>query len=314
MSDIDKNADTRKHYISVMAMVSLSLGVLGLVTIAWRLLAYHPWWSEYVARNVIGLLAVFGLVFGYSALAGISKRRANIVLLVISSPLLLMLCSYLSIGLFRSRIMWFCSPFLAIAVFILLFSVLATPYWKSWFGRKWRAASLATLGMVMSIFLAGSWWVETCAPVSTALSMVCGHNLKRIGDAMKLYEDENEAHYPDPNQWCDVLLQHTDVDVDWFLCPAVKFRWRRQVFPFPIPKYKKCYYAMNPSCESSSPDDTVFLFEITGGWNKSGGLELISAKNHGGHFCNVVFADGHVNLVREKQFAELNWGVRGENE
>jgi len=130
---------------------------------------------------------------------------------------------------------------------------------------------------------------------------------------MNVYADENEGHYPDPNQWCDLLLQHTDVDMDWFLCPAVRFGWSRQVVPWPIPKNERCYYAMNPDCEPNSPDDTMFLFEIAGGWNKFGGPESLSNQNHRGDGCNIVFADGRPNFVGIKEFGELNWDA-GEEE
>lgn len=301
----------------MFAAASMTLGFLGLAVFAWRLLAYRPWWSEYVARTTTGLLAIAGLIFGYSALAGISKRRATIALLVISSPLLLLVCSYLSIGLFRSRVvfdyMWLCSPFLAIAILILLFSVLATPQWKSWFGRKWKAASLATLGTLMGVFLAGSWWMETCAPVSTALSNACASNLKRLGDTMKAYAEENQGCYPDPNRWCDLLLQHTDTDRHQFMCSGVKWRWRRQVLPWPVPKNERCYYAMNPNCEPNSPDDTVLLFETAGGWNISGGPELMVAGNHRGSGCSVLVNGGYLPVVRPEEFKKLNWGIEEED-
>ena len=79
------------------------------------------------------------------------------------------------------------------------------------------------------------------------------------------------------------------------------------MFPFPIPRNKRSYYAVNPLCELSSPDETVLLFEIAGGWNRAGGPELLSDQNHEGDGCNVVFNDGSVQFVRRKHFAGLGW-------
>ena len=110
---------------------------------------------------------------------------------------------------------------------------------------------------------------------------------------MKAYAGENEGRYPDPNQWCDLLLQRTDIDADRFLCRAIKWRWRRQVLPWPIPKNEGCYYAMNPNCEPNSPDDTVLLFEIAGGWNISGGAELMAVENHRGSGGSVLVNGGY---------------------
>jgi hypothetical protein len=127
---------------------------------------------------------------------------------------------------------------------------------------------------------------------------------------MKIYANDNQGHYPDPDRWCDLLLQHARVDADRFLCPAVKWGWRRQVFPFPVPKNRRCYYAMNPNCEPNSPDDVVFLFEIEGGWNKSGGPELMTAENHTGPGSVLL----HGGDLPAEEFAKLNWGTGEENE
>jgi len=312
MSVREDNAQHQKLKTKKLAIASLLVCIFGIIIIVLRIVFYRPWWSEYVARNTVGLLGIIGLVLGYVLLARISKRIASIALLVLSSPLLLVWCSFFLTGLLRSRVvydfMWQCSFYLAVALLVLLFPVLATRKWKSWLKGETRTGTLATLGIVAGVFLVGYWWMQTCAPVSTALSNVCAHNLKRIGDAVKVFASDKNSYYPDPEQWCDLLLQHTNTDRNWFLCPGVRWRWRRQVLPFPIPKNERCHYAMNPNCEPNSPADTVLLFETNGGWNRFGGPELMTTENHMG-YCIILFNDGHVERMNRKHIPDLNWGM-----
>jgi hypothetical protein len=323
MSRTRNYIENPRRDISGLATASMVLGALGLAVFAWRLLAYRPWWSEYVARNIVGLLGIVGLILGYVALARISKRIATITLLVVLSPLLLLLCSFLlhglvtnMFGLATSRAVYHflerCSVYLAIVLLVLLFPVLATREWKSRAKGKSGTGTFATLGIVLGIVLAGSWWMETWGEGSTAVGQVCVGNLKRLREAMRTYASQNNGQYPDPNQWCDLLSQHVDVDTDRFLCPGVKRKWRRQVFPLPVPKNERCYYAMNPNCELNSPKATVLLFETAGGWNKCGGPELMTAENHRGRSC-VLFNSGRLEIVSTIEFEKLNWGIEEKN-
>jgi prepilin-type processing-associated H-X9-DG protein len=51
----------------------------------------------------------------------------------------------------------------------------------------------------------------------------------------------------------------------------------------------------------------VLVFEIDGGWNVSGGSELLSAKaRHSGAYA-VGFADGHAEMVRPARLEQLRW-------
>jgi len=56
-----------------------------------------------------------------------------------------------------------------------------------------------------------------------------------------------------------------------------------------------------------APAQTVLVFEIDGGWNVSGGPELLPVKvRHGGAYV-VGFADGHVEMVRSPRLGQLRW-------
>jgi hypothetical protein len=193
---------------------------------------------------------------------------------------------------------------------IIGFILAATSLWKTRISTgKSKGRLLGILGMVSAVLLLGMWWVETCGPASGALGMACNSNLSRLGKAMLIYSEDNQGRYPEPNQWCDLLSEHNQLEPKHFLCPAVRFRWRRQVLPWPVPKNERCYYAMNPHCYPNSTADTVLLFETKGGWNKLGGRELLTAENHWGYACNILFNDGRVRLARPKQLGQLRWGL-----
>jgi prepilin-type processing-associated H-X9-DG protein len=50
--------------------------------------------------------------------------------------------------------------------------------------------------------------------------------------------------------------------------------------------------------EVQAPAQTLLVFEIDGGWNVSGGPELLPAKaRHNGVYV-IGFADGHAEMVR----------------
>jgi prepilin-type processing-associated H-X9-DG protein len=64
---------------------------------------------------------------------------------------------------------------------------------------------------------------------------------------------------------------------------------------------------MNPLAEPNSSPDVVLLFECDGGWNRSGGAELLTTSHHEGKGCGVLFADGHVAFVAAEVIPLLRW-------
>jgi hypothetical protein len=164
------------------------------------------------------------------------------------------------------------------------------------------------IAILLGALLTFCWWHETCGHLSTASGIACRSNLTQLRKAILIYGREN-GQYPHPNQWCDLLVKHVGVDAERFVCPAVTIRWRRQVFPWPIPRKTRCHYAMNPNCRPNSPPDTVLLFETKGGWNRSGGPELLTTENHKAEGCSVLFNDGHVEFVKNDRLGQLKWKV-----
>jgi len=122
--------------------------------------------------------------------------------------------------------------------------------------------------------------------------VLCIANLKRLGSVMHIYSNENDGKYPIVDKWCDLLKEYVPEKV--FVCPSAG--------------EGRCHYAINPNCEPNSPGDIVLLFETKGGWNQFGGPELLTADNHMGKGCNVLFNDGHVEFVHPERPGELKWG------
>ena len=162
-------------------------------------------------------------------------------------------------------------------------------------------------GTAIGLFLCGIWFSETSGPIQTEFGMGCNLNLEKLGEAILIYSKDNIGEYPDPDKWCNLISKYGQLKRDDFICPEVKFRWSRQFLPLPIPINRKCYYAMNPNCEPDSPQNTVLLFETKGGWNKYGGIEILSTQNHSGDGCNILFNGGYVQFVSKKNLRELKW-------
>jgi hypothetical protein len=142
---------------------------------------------------------------------------------------------------------------------------------------------------------------------------------------------------PDPNQWCDVIVQNlrrkhiTDYTLDGkrrrqypdrviargFTCPAVHAPTDANGVHSPLdetdplsqpPDGWVSDYAMNSNCREGSPDDMVFLFESQPGWNQHGGPELFTFDNHDPKGGCVLLNDGTVKFIRTKEeLQQLRW-------
>jgi prepilin-type processing-associated H-X9-DG protein len=56
-----------------------------------------------------------------------------------------------------------------------------------------------------------------------------------------------------------------------------------------------------------SPGETVLIFETDGGWNLSGGPELLLNTPRHSQSITVGFADGHVEQVKPARVEQLRW-------
>ena len=176
-----------------------------------------------------------------------------------------------------------------------------------------KGKTLAIFTIILAGLLSFSWWKVISSPRSRAFRMQCGSNLMKIGKAMLIYANDYNK-FPTPNKWCDLLLEPTGTaDIENFICPKISI-YKPFNFSWPFPKKGRCYYAINPKCNSNSSPDTVLLFETEVGWNKFGGPELLTTQNHGGQGCNILFSDSHVNFVNTGGLGDLKWSDEENND
>jgi len=130
--------------------------------------------------------------------------------------------------------------------------------------------------------------------------MTCSSNLSCLGKALTIYAEEHGA-YPQPDKWCDALLQGEYTTEKMFKCPGNK--------------KARCSYSINPNCEPNSEPNTVLVFESKGGWNSFGGSELFTTEYHKNEGSNILYNDGHVMFESTdpngRFHHELNWGEKG---
>ena len=132
--------------------------------------------------------------------------------------------------------------------------------------------------------------------------LICTNNLRELGLAMALYNQDCKEKYPTPKKWCDQLIQVEYIPKDRFICPAAN--------------KGTCHFAMNkwvPENASLVPADLVILFESKDGWNQCGGPELLTTHYHNKEGCNVLFGAGYVSFIETEEIDELMWTVDGNN-
>ena len=126
--------------------------------------------------------------------------------------------------------------------------------------------------------------------------LLCQTSLRTLSAALRIYASEHGHAFPAPDRWCDAVDELIAAPEKSFRCPGGG--------------QGRCHYAMNPYADPCGPDDLVLLFESAGGWNQSGGPELLTTAHHEGEGCHVAFVNGHVDFVKTAELDRLKW--RGE--
>jgi prepilin-type processing-associated H-X9-DG protein len=121
---------------------------------------------------------------------------------------------------------------------------------------------------------------------------ICRENLLQLGKAMLMYSNDNRNDaFPTADKWCNLLSKYCEIDK--LRCPNIN--------------EGEFNYAINSAeLSATSPYDMVMIFETDKtGWNLSGGRQLFSKNTHRGKGCHVLFADLHVEFVKDPN--KLRW-------
>jgi hypothetical protein len=130
-----------------------------------------------------------------------------------------------------------------------------------------------------------------------AYAVHCVNNLKQLAVAVRVYSADNKGQFPPAATWCDAS-RFAVVSEKVFKCPEAD-------------EAERCHYAFNAKLdglnETNAAPDTVMTFEARGGWNQSGGAELLPQPPRHPHKYVVGLADGSIMQVSETNLAALRW-------
>ena len=134
---------------------------------------------------------------------------------------------------------------------------------------------------------------------SKAQAITCANNVKQLALGVMMYADANGNQCPPANAWCDAILNNVGSE-KVFQCPGAS-------------SIGRSHYAFNqklgglPTTKIANPAQTVLIFESDGGWNSSGGRDMmVRHPRHSQRFI-VGFADGHIEQLTESRLAQLVW-------
>jgi len=171
--------------------------------------------------------------------------------------------------------------------------------------RDGAGRGLAIAGTIVSaVFLlllpalAGMLLPALAKAKQKATNVVCMNNTKQLCLGLMMYTADNEDTFPRSDKWCDAIQQYLGGE-GVFKCPLGD-------------PAARSHYGFNRRLggiaqqKVSAPATTVMVFEIAGGWNASGGAELLVSKpRHPG--VVVGYADGHCEVVMPGRLSSLRW-------
>jgi type II secretory pathway pseudopilin PulG len=130
-----------------------------------------------------------------------------------------------------------------------------------------------------------------------AQTIACVNNMKQLALGVRIYSSDNKDQFPPAANWCDAIRANVGSEKP-FKCPSGDAN-------------QKCHYAFNAKLAgleaSKVAPDTVLIFETGGGWNLSGGPELMLDHSRHGRVFVVALADGSVQQINESRLNTLRW-------
>ena len=170
-----------------------------------------------------------------------------------------------------------------------------------------KGTGFAITAIVFTTVFLGVWlWDQVCGDAYRPQNAT---NLHKLGTAI-LYYSRHNGKYPQPEKWCDLLIEKGYVNENNFVYTTKVLYWpltNKPMLSLPFGKKGRCHYALNPDCRPDSPPNMVLLFETKAGWNQSGGPELLSTERHDEQGCNIMCNDKHVTFERTEDLDQLNW-------
>lgn len=132
-----------------------------------------------------------------------------------------------------------------------------------------------------------------------ARSYISLKNFNWLKQTLQKYAKENEGKLPPSINWCDTLIAFEPNVPSEFMMGAG------------VPSKGRIRYGLNKNLENHRladlPSDVVLLFETIPGNNPVGAHESITADNHYGKGCIVLFGDLHLGFVKSEDFNDLRW-------
>jgi hypothetical protein len=147
---------------------------------------------------------------------------------------------------------------------------------------------------------------------------------------MLLYANDHESQLPDPNHWCDILIDQGNIGHENLCIPSLGIRWpygskwpfglgnwppkegptqnydSGSVIIFPSPGASQCDFALNRNCRHfSGTGDPILLFSSKPGWNQSGGPELAKTIHSGDEYVLVYRASSGGSIVRKEYLLQV---------
>jgi prepilin-type processing-associated H-X9-DG protein len=125
------------------------------------------------------------------------------------------------------------------------------------------------------------------------------NNVRQLTLAVILHASANSNACPPAATWSDAVESSVG-SASTFQCVAGD-------------KEQRCHYAYNAKLDGleldkvKNPSTTVMIFETGGGWNVSGGSELLPRQSRHAGAVTVGFVDGHVEMVKESRLSQLQW-------
>lgn len=314
MSEEERKEEEKKARISKLAIISVVLAVLGLFIVPFGTVRQYPGVLKEVFITIAGVLGIIALIFAYVSLVRIPKSAIALMsfgILVYIVPILVRIF----FSLRRNREVWW-GVFLLQNLFLFFsfvaaFTIACAKYEVR--GSREKTVSSVTRKTLplTGAFLATiciSLWLVSYIPRNIAFYNPCRRNLNQISQALQIYANDYDNQFPEPNQWCDLLLKNGYVKPEHFIYPSLIVRcpYTGQIILYrPSPKKGRCHFAINPDCKMTSPSDTVLLFETDEGWNKFGGPELLTTRRYKEKGCYVLLNRKGPRFVSKD--SQLRW-------